>query len=176
MSATSFLLICVTILLPVIIAFSYIFSKVIQTPLNNPRRVKRITTKEHARLFYEAFILPKRIKPFPLDTHTMNRKLQNNQRKWLQIGRLENEMKHFKARYKRFKEYSQAMPSEDIEISTKVTSQELKKYKALRKKLIRQALMSSDKVNISSKNNVCDDYDYETEPLTFEEYDCYLFK
>lgn len=72
----------------------------------------------------------------------MNKKLQNNQRKYIQVGRLENEMKHLKARYKRFKEYSQNMPSEDIEISLKVASQELKRYKKLRKKLIRQALIS----------------------------------
>lgn len=69
-------------------------------------------------------------------------KLHNNQRKWIQIGHLENELKHFKARYKRFKKYSQTMPSKDIEISLKVASQELKRYKRLRKKLIRQALMS----------------------------------
>ena len=67
--------------------------------------------------------------------------LHNNQRKWIHIGRLENEMKHLKSRYKRFKEYSQTMHSEDIEISLKEISKELKKYKYTRKKLIRQALI-----------------------------------
>lgn len=85
----------------------------------------------------------------------MNKKLQNNQRKWLQIGRLENEMKHLKARYKRFKEYSQTMPSEDIEISRREISKELKKFKSIRKKLLRQALMSMDEVNTN-----LEDYDY----------------
>lgn len=55
---------------------------------------------------------------------------------------MENELKLLKARYKRFKEYSQTMPTEDIEISKQEVSKELKRYKELRKKLIRQALMS----------------------------------
>lgn len=101
----------------------------------------------------------------------MNKKLQNNQRKWIQIGRLENEMKHLKARYKRFKEYSQTMPSEDIEISLKVASQELKRYKALRKKLIRQALMSHDEVIIDLEDYDYDDCNNEIENPTAEDFE-----
>lgn len=72
----------------------------------------------------------------------MSKKLDNELRKWIHIGRMENELKLLKARYKRFKEYSQTMPTKDIEISKKEVSKELKRYKELRKKLIRQALMS----------------------------------
>ncbi len=130
------------ILLPIIIVIAHIYLKAMQTPVNKTRRAQ-LTTKEHARLFYWAFIHPKKIKPFPTNKQ-QPKKLLSKQRKWIQIGRMENEMKHIKARYKRFKEYSQTMPSEDIEISQKEISKELKRYKSHRKELIRQALMSSD--------------------------------
>ena len=83
----------------------------------------------------------------------MSKKLDNELRNWIHIGRIENEMKHLKARYKRFKEYSLTMPVEDIEISKKEVSKKLKQYKELRKKLIRQALVSSGKLNTNLKND-----------------------
>lgn len=128
------------ILLPIIIVIAYACLKAIQPIENKPLR-RQLTTKEHAELFYMAFIAPKKIKPFPTNRQK-SKKLRSNQREWIQIGRLENEMKHLKTRYKRFKEYSQTMPSEDIEISQKEISKELKSYKSYRKELIRQALMS----------------------------------
>lgn len=126
---------------PLAIAAIYACLKVKQKLDEEPRHVK-LSTKEHAKLFYYAFMYPNTIKPFPQQIHTKNKKLHNNQRKWIQIGRLKNEMKHLKARYKRFKEYSHTMPVEDIKISLKEVSKELKKYKYTRKKLIRQVLMS----------------------------------
>ena len=141
MGTTLFLLIYVTIFLPVIVVFSYVLIKALQAPTVKPGRIK-LSPKEREELFNMAFRLPWSITPFPQQIRIMNKKLHNNQRKWIQIGRLENEMKHLKARYKRFKEYSHAMPVEDIKISLKEVSKELKKYKYTRKKLIRQALMS----------------------------------
>ena len=69
MDTTLFLLVYVTLFLPVIIVISYVFIKVMQEPANKPRPVKKITTKEHRELFEAAFIAPMRIKPFPTNTH-----------------------------------------------------------------------------------------------------------
>lgn len=69
MNVTLFLLIYVTLFLPVIIVISYAFIKAMQEPANKPRHVKKMTTKEHRELFEAAFIAPMRIKPFPSDTH-----------------------------------------------------------------------------------------------------------
>ena len=125
---------------PLAIAAIYACLKVKQKLDEETRHVK-LSPRRHSEAFYYSFIYPNTIRPFPQQIH-MNKKLHNNQRKWIQIGRLENEMKHLKARYKRFKEYSHTMPAEDIEISLKEVSKELKKYKYTRKKLLRQALMS----------------------------------
>lgn len=57
----------VLLIIPVMLVISlYAILKVIQTPAK-PRHV--LSTREHRELFEAAFIAPKRIKPFPPDTH-----------------------------------------------------------------------------------------------------------
>jgi hypothetical protein len=76
MDMTLFLLVYVTLFLPVIIVFSYLFIKALQAPVDTRGRVKNLSTREHRELFEAAFIAPMRIKPFPPDTQHEQETLQ----------------------------------------------------------------------------------------------------